>query len=146
MKNTNPRALLYVFSLLVALIFSASSASAKDVPVTARAIQGRWKLLNVTIQDQQARAALLGSGLEMTFGSDKTVTVDSVNPESMSGVDSRKGVYRVENGKIAITIEGESAEDPARAVIRDGKHLVLLPSEKLSGEMIFARVNEGSGK
>lgn len=143
MKNcTNPRALTYVFSLLTALIFSTVTVSAKDVPVTARAIQGRWKLLNVTTQDQQARTALLGSGLEMIFRSDKTVTVESLNPESVSGVDSRKGIYRVENGKIAITIEGETAEDPARAVIRDDKHLVLLPSEKFSGEMIFARVNE----
>lgn len=141
MKIARFRDVSRVFILFFVVLLSGTAAMAKDVPVTSRALQGRWLLLDVTTQDQQARMTLLESRLDMTFRSDKTVTLESRNPEAMSGTDSRKGVYRVEDGKIVITLEGE-AGDAARAVIRDGKHLVFLPSDKFHGEMIFARVKE----
>lgn len=130
-----------VFTILFfALAFAGSEAGAKDVPVETKVLLGRWILLDVKTQDRGARAAILESRIDMTFQSDRSVTIESRNPESLSGVDTRRGKFRVDGGRITITMEGESSDEPARAVIRDGKHLVFLPSEKFPGEMIFARV------
>ncbi|MFT3868216.1 MAG: hypothetical protein QM715_06945 [Nibricoccus sp.] len=124
--------------MLLGLLLCASPASAKDVPVDAKSVVGHWVLVDFRGGDPQARPIVLATKLEMTFHADRTASVRARHPEDGGKVETRKGNYTVENGKIAMKLEGETAEEPARAVIRDGK-LVLLPADSTGGELIFTK-------
>jgi hypothetical protein len=141
MKIPSANAFFKAFALL-AVLFFASLALAKDMPVDAKSVLGRWVLLDVKTKEVESRAVVLATKLDMTFQANRALIVSSRNPAVDTGTDTRKGVYLVENGKIIVKLEGETKEDPARAVIRDGKHLVFLPTDKFPGEMIFAKVGK----
>lgn len=139
MKNVTR--LGFNFAAFMCLLFCAAPASAKDLPVDAKSVVGHWTLVDFKGGEPEARAIVLATKLEMTFRADKTASVRARHPEQDGKVETRKGTYSVSNGRIVMTLEGESTEEPAQAVIRDGK-LVLLPADKGGGELVFTKAGK----
>lgn len=139
MKNVTQLGLNFV--AFMCLLLCATPASAKDLPVDAKSVVGHWTLVDFKGGEPEARAIVLATKLEMTFRADNTALVRARHPEQDGKVETRKGTYSVDNGKIAMKLEGEATEEPARAVIRDGK-LVLLPADKSGGELVFTKAGK----
>jgi len=135
MNHLAHRTLFKVVTIL-SFFFPACLAQAADKPVDATNVVGHWVLSDVKTEDAETKKQIAEHKLEMTFRADKTVVVSATEKNEKPQI--RTATYRVADGKIIIKAENEPSDEPVKAVIREGK-LVLLPPDGSTSEFVFSK-------
>ena len=133
--NRLARLILFRATTVLAFSFTTHLVQAADKPVDATTVVGHWVLQDAKTEDTEVKRQLADQKLEMTFKSDKTVLVSVT--EKNANPQTRTATYRIVDGQIIIKAENEP-EDSVKAVIREGK-LILLPPNGPVAEFIFSK-------
>lgn len=138
MKNTSLFRTLAGFGFF-ALLFTANLTRATETPVDAKSVVGSWSLCDVTCDDPALKDKMSRLSFKMIFEADKKYRAVSGDKNGKNPEQTKGGTYRVAEGQILVIVEGDTKEDPAKAVIRDGKLVITIPDGGPVKELIFAK-------